>query len=86
MKRMSFVQRFIIPLILVVGFRQITSLTYNTASTLPPGVFRDAVIGITGPLAFISLWFFAFIGPPLAYFRGSMFIERLVIAFANPII
>ncbi len=86
MKQKSFVHRFILPLILVVGIRQISSLVYNAASMLSPGILRDMVIGTAGPLTFFSLWFFAFIGPPLAYFRGAHFIERLIIAFANPLI
>ncbi|MEN8244776.1 MAG: hypothetical protein ABFS43_07730 [Thermodesulfobacteriota bacterium] len=86
LKRKNFLQRFILPLILVVGIRQISSLVYNCASALSPGIFREVVIGTSGPLTFFSLWFFAFIGPPLAYFRGAHFIERLVIAFANPVI
>ena len=86
MKRKSFVQRFIVPLILVVGIRQFSNLVYHSASALTPGLFREVVIGTSGPLTFISLWFFAFIGPPLAYFRGAHFIERLIIAVANPVI
>ena len=79
-------QRFIVPLILVVGIRQISRLVYNAASGLDPGIFRDVVIGTAGPLTFFSLWFFALLGPPLAYFRGANFIERLIIAFANPLV
>lgn len=86
MQRKSFIQRFVLPLILVVGIRQVSSLVYNAASGFSPGIFRDLVIGAAGPLTFFSLWFFAFIGPPLAYFRGARFVERLIIAFANPLI
>ncbi|MCG6909613.1 MAG: hypothetical protein LJE94_05750 [Deltaproteobacteria bacterium] len=86
MQKRSFIQRFVIPLILVVAIHQISSLVYNSASSLSPGLFRDFVIGTAGPLTFVSLWFFALVGPPLAYFRGARFIERLVIAFANPVI
>jgi hypothetical protein len=86
MKKKSIVQRFVIPLILVVGIREVSRLAYNAASALSPGIFRDVVIGTTGPLTFFSLWFFALIGPPLAYFNGARFIERLIIAFANPLI
>jgi len=86
MQRKSFAQRFVLPLILVVGVREVSRLVYNAASDLAPGIFRDALIGTAGPVTFLSLWFFAFIGPPLAYFRGAHFIERLVIAFANPLI
>jgi len=86
MQRKNIFYRFIIPLITVVAFRQVSSLIYNSASALSPGVFRDVIIGTAGPLTFISLWFFAFVGPPWAYFRGAFFIERLIIAFANPVI
>lgn len=86
MRQKNFVQRFIIPLFLVVGIRQVSRLVYNAAGALPPGILRDMVINTAGPLTFVSLWFFAFVGPPLAYFRGAGFIERLVIAFANPLI
>ena len=86
MKQRSFIQRFLIPFILVVGIREVSRQIYHAASALDPGFFREAVIGTAGPLAFLSLWFFALIGPPLAYFRGANFIERLIIAFANPVI
>ena len=59
MKKKSIVQRFVIPLILVVGIREVSRLTYNAASILSPGIFRDVVIGTAGPLTFFSLWFFA---------------------------
>ena len=32
MQRKSFIQRFVLPLILVVGIRQISSLVYNAAT------------------------------------------------------
>jgi len=86
MKQKGIIQRFLVPLILVVGIREVSRLAYNAASALSPGIFRDVVIGTAGPLTFFSLWFFALIGPPLAYFRGARFIERLIIAFANPLI
>ena len=86
MKKKNIVHRFIIPLILVVGIREVSRYVYNAAGALQPGVFRDAVIGTAGPLTFFSLWFFALVGPPLAYFRGARFMERLIVAFANPVI
>ena len=86
MKQKGIIQRFIIPLILAVGIREVSRLVYNGASTLSPGLFRDVVINTAGPLTFFSLWFFALIGTPLAYFRGARFLERLIVAFANPVL
>jgi hypothetical protein len=58
MKKNGFIQRFVLPLILVVGIREVSRLTYNAASALSPGIFRDVVIGTAVPLTFFSLWFF----------------------------
>ena len=85
MRQMNYIKRFIFPLIFVVSVRVISSLIYNTSSSLPPGLFRMLLINTFGPITFFSLWFFAFVGPPLAYFRGASFIERLIIAFINPV-
>lgn len=82
---MSFIKRFVYPLIFVVGIRIISSIIYNSSSALSPGILRDILIGFFGPVTFLSLWFFAFVGPPIAYFRGALFFERLIIAFINPV-
>lgn len=86
MKRLNVTRRFIFPLILVVSIRIISSLIYNSSSALGPGIIRTILIGTFGPITFFSLWFFAFVGPPIAYFRGASFIERLIIAFINPVL
>ena len=78
--------RFIFPLLLVIGINLISGFIYDSAANLSPGLFRETLIAIFAPLLFISLWFFAFIGPPIAYFMGAGFLQRLVIAFANPLI
>lgn len=86
LKELSFSKRFIYPLLWVIGFKLIVGFCYDASSTLAPGTLKDILINIFGPLTFLSLWFFAFIGPPIAYFRGARFMERLIIAFANPLI
>ena len=86
MERRSFLRRFILPLVLAVGIMAVSSLIYHGSSGLSRGLLRDALIGLFGPLLFLSIWFFAFVGPPLAYFQGAYFIERLIIAFVNPVI
>jgi len=86
MLQASIGKRFLLPLVLVVAIRQISILLYESAATLAPGPFRTILTEIFGPLGFISLWFFAFVGPPLAYYLGAAMWERLVIAFANPVI
>ncbi|MBW2181219.1 MAG: hypothetical protein JRG81_12770, partial [Deltaproteobacteria bacterium] len=85
MRHLGFIKRFIFPLILVVAIRVISSVIYNSSSALPVGLVRDLLINTFGPITFFSLWFFAFIGPPIAYFRGATFIERLIVAFINPV-
>ncbi|MCJ7774372.1 MAG: hypothetical protein MUP22_14715 [Desulfobacterales bacterium] len=85
MIKLNFIRRFIYPLILVVSIRIISSSIYNSSSVLPVGLIRDLLINTFGPITFFSLWFFAFVGPPLAYFRGASFIERMIIAFINPV-
>jgi len=86
MDRMSFLKRFLFPLLLVVGIKLIAGALYDASSTLSSGMLRDISINVFGPLTFISLWFFGFVGPPIAFFRGASFMERLIIAFANPVI
>jgi len=86
MEKRGVVRRFIAPLVLVVGVNLVAGWIYDAAAYLTPGMFRSILISIFGPLLFISLWFFAFVGPPLAYYLGATFRERLVIAFANPVI
>ncbi len=86
MRHMNFIKRFIFPLILVVAIRVISSVIYNSSSALPVGVARDLLINTFGPITFFSLWFFAFVGPPIAYFRGATFFERIIIAFINPVL
>ena len=85
MTRQSIFRRFVIPLILVVGVWAVSSAVYNNAWRLDHGILRTLAVGIFGPLLFLSIWFFAFVGPPIAYFRGASFIERFIIAFVNPV-
>jgi hypothetical protein len=85
MARLSFFKRFLLPLLVIVGLRIASSLVYHASSGLPPGLLRDLLINTSGPITFATLWFFALVGPPIAYFRGAAFGERLVIAFANPV-
>jgi hypothetical protein len=86
MQHVSITKRFLFPLVLAVSLRQLSIFLYQAAATLPPGPLRNMLTDIFGPLGFICLWFFAFLGPPLAYYLGASFVERLVIAFANPVI
>ena len=86
MQQASIGKRFIFPLALVVVIRQLSILLYESAASLEPGPLRNILIDIFGPLGFFSLWFFAFVGPPLAYFLGAKVWERVIIAFANPAI
>ena len=85
MRQMNFTNRFIFPLLFVVSIRVISSVIYHSSSALPVGFLRDILINSFGPITFLSLWFFAFVGPPIAYFRGATFIERCIIAFINPV-
>ncbi|MBI9083669.1 MAG: hypothetical protein JEZ11_08720 [Desulfobacterales bacterium] len=86
MNKPPLARRFLLPLILAVGTLALSGAIYHGAAGMTPGPLRSALIGMFGPLLFGSIWFFAFIGPPLAYRLGAGFVERLVIAFANPII
>ncbi len=82
----SIIKRFVFPLLFVIVFKLLVGAVYDAASTLESGIIRVILIQIFGPLTFFSLWFFAFVGPAVAYFLGARFWERLVIAFANPVI
>jgi hypothetical protein len=86
MVKQRFHRRFILPLFIVVGVWAVSALIYDSAYTMDPGFLRNAAINIFGPLLFLSIWFFAFVGPPLAYFQGANFVERLIIALANPVL
>ncbi|MBU2514139.1 hypothetical protein KJ966_22620 [bacterium] len=86
MKQGSFTRRFVLPLLLVVGINLVSAFIYDSAAGLSPGLLRNILISVFAPLLFISLWFFAFLGPPLAYFLKARFFERFIIAFANPVI
>jgi hypothetical protein len=78
--------RFLIPLLVALGTLTASSLVYHGSTPLSPGTLRTVVKDVSGAVMFVSIWFFAFIGPPLAYFRGASFIERIVVAFANPLV
>ncbi len=78
--------RFLFPLLFVIGINLVAGFIYDSAAELSPGFLREILIAVFAPLLFISLWFFAFVGPPLAYYLGAGFGQRLIIAFANPLI
>lgn len=82
----GFVHRFIIPLLAAVGTMTVSSLIYHGSSGMEPGAARNIIKDVSGGVMFLSLWFFAFIGPAMAYFRGASFMERIVVAYANPVI
>ena len=86
MKESGIIRRFLVPLVLVVGIMAVASLVFHGARALAPGGLRTALTWVFGPLMFISIWFFGLVGPPIAYFRGARFVERIVVAFANPVI
>ena len=86
MKEKSLISRFLIPLVFVVGVNLIAGFLYDYSSTIKPGLIRDIGINIFGPLTFFSLWFFGFVGPVIGYFRGAKVFERLMLAYANPVI
>lgn len=82
----GFARRFLAPLCTIVGIMAVSSLIYHGSSSLSPGLPRTIIKDVFGAVMFLSIWFFAFIGPPVAYLRGARFWERLVIAYANPLI
>jgi hypothetical protein len=86
MNRQSVIKRLFLPLVLVIGFKLIAGFGYDLCSTLQPGFLKSVLINIFGPATFFSLWFFAFVGPPIAYYLGANFFERLIVAFVNPVI
>ena len=79
-------KRFLFPLALAVTIGRVSAFLYHAAGNLPPGTLKSVLIDTFGPLDFFSLWFLALVVPPLAYYLGATFGERLVIAFANPVI
>jgi len=85
MNRLSIIRRFVWPLVIIVGIRIVSSMVYHASSGFSPGLLREFLINTSGPVTFVSLWFFALVGPPIVYFRGGSFSERLIIAFANPV-
>lgn len=86
MERLSLMRRFIWPLVIIVGIRIGFSVVYHASSSLSPGLLRDFLINTSGPVTFVFLWFAALIGPPIVYFLGGSFFERLMVAFVNPIV
>ena len=86
MKPFPMGKRFLFPLALAVTIGRVSAFLYHAAGNLPPGTLKSVLIDTFGPLDFFSLWFLALVVPPLAYYLGATFGERLVIAFANPVI
>ncbi|HSV95376.1 MAG TPA: hypothetical protein VLM75_00425 [Spirochaetota bacterium] len=78
--------RFIIPLLVALGTLAVSSVIYHGSTSMTPGVLRTVIKDVSGAVMFVSIWFFAFVGPPIAYFRGASFIERIAVAFANPLV
>ena len=85
MGRLPILRRFVWPLLIIVGIRILSSVVYHSSSSLAPGLLRDFLINTSGPITFVILWFGALIGPPVVYFLGGSLGERLIIAFANPV-
>ncbi len=79
-------RRFIIPLLVALGTLAVSSAVYHGSTPMTPGTLRAVVKDLSGAAMFFSIWFFAFIGVPMAYFRGASFVERLAVAFANPLV
>lgn len=86
MNKIGIVRRLGIPLLIVVGIMAAASLIFHGSRMLDPGAMRTIMLSVFGPLMFISIWFFGFVGTPIAYFSGARFAERLIVAFANPVI
>ncbi|MFH1135977.1 MAG: hypothetical protein V1816_07810 [Pseudomonadota bacterium] len=86
MKKKSFAGRFLLPLTLCVGVMLISGFFYHSAPDMARGPVRTVMVEVFGPLLFLSIWFFPLVGPPLAFFGGASFPERMIIAFANPVI
>jgi hypothetical protein len=86
MEKQSFARRFLLPFSLCVVTFVLAGAVYHGAAGLDPGPLRSRLIHLFGPVLFASIWLFAFVGPPLAYVLGAGLAERLVIAFANPVI
>jgi hypothetical protein len=86
MKKTGIIGRFVVPLLIVIGIMAAASLIFHGARMLAPGTTRTVLLWIFGPLMFVSIWFFGFVGAPIAYFSGARFVERLIVAFANPVI
>jgi hypothetical protein len=86
MAQRDFARRFAFPLLLVVGIMALSSIVFHGSTPMKPGPLRAVIKDASGAVMFLSIWFFAFLGPPIAYFRGASFAERLIIAFANPAI
>ena len=85
--RKGFLQSFIVPLLVVVGLMVVSGLIYHgAASKLAPSAFRTFLTNVFGLVLFLSIWFSPILGVPLSYFRGALQIERVIIAFANPIL
>ncbi|MCX8125471.1 MAG: hypothetical protein N3F66_15085 [Spirochaetes bacterium] len=82
----NILQRFFIPLAIVIGIMIVSSLIYHGSTGLSPGFLRTVIKDISGFIMFVSIWFFGFVGPPIAYFRGATFFERSIVAFVNPVI
>ena len=81
MERKPVLRRIGVPVLVVTGTMALSSLAYRCAVPMNPGTLRDLVIGLSWPVTFASVWFFALVGPPLAYVAGARFAERLAIAF-----
>jgi len=86
MKSHGIFGRFLVPLFIALGTLAVSSLAYHCSTPMAPGTLRAFVKDVSGGLMFVSSWFFALIGPPIAYFRGASFAERLTVAFANPLV
>ncbi len=86
MKHRGVFGRFLVPLLVALGTLAVSSLVYHGSTPMTPGALRTIAKDVSGAVMFVSIWFFAFIGPPMAYFRGATFIERLAVAFANPLV
>ena len=86
MEGRGILNRFLIPLFVALGTLAVSSLVYHGSTDMTSGMLRALVKDVSGALMFVSIWFFAFIGPPIAYFRGASLAERLAVAFANPLV
>ncbi|MBN1573688.1 MAG: hypothetical protein JW984_10885 [Deltaproteobacteria bacterium] len=86
MEKRSFMNRFIIPVLIVFVVMSVSWIVYNLSWRLDNDTIHQLLADISGTLLFISITFGVIVVYSMAFFRRASLLERVIASFVNPAI